>query len=500
MRRAGTFVAAALCVLFATTGPWRIGATTVRQWQYVFAVCALMLLSWARTQLTREIRFRPRTLVIFFIVAALFLLWIAFLRYDALEVNAWDFSNSFDRPIEQTLHGNLLWSDTIKSSMLALHANWLTLIFVPLYAVIASPYWLVAAQPLAIIGAMIFLFLYARDATGDDVVAMCVALAFLLNRYTVRAMQLGFLIDVFYPLGFLLLLYAFQRKKPGLGLTALLLILSIKEDAILTLAGFAVVAALSYRQWRWAIATVCLALAVFAFDYFYVLPGFSGHPAAFSSFWGTFGATPWAAVLGMIRHPLVVLRRVWAPAFSVLATVAFVPLAGGAWFLAALPTIVVYTSADTEDMHWLALHYSLPFLGLLFASLPNGIERLAKSVKSRRLLAIVVLGASTFVGSGYKMERPRPERAAIAPLLAAAGARPVYIQGALFPHAGYARNRRVLHHDVTPEPTSAFLLCTTCNPYPFSRDEFAQRFEKLRSDPRYVQKRAGDLWLFKPAL
>jgi hypothetical protein len=111
---------------------------------------------------------------------------------------------------------------------------------------------------------------------------------------------------------------------------------------------------------------------------------------------------------------------------------------------------------------------------------------------------MIVLAASMFVGSGYKMERARADRHQVDDLLFAAGARPVYVQGALYPHAGYAVRHRVLHHTVTPEPDSAFLLCETCNPYPFEREDLTRRFEDLRRNPRYRETRAGGLSLFVP--
>jgi uncharacterized membrane protein len=495
--------AAMLCFGFAATGPWTIGSYELRYWSSIFGVCTLALLCTLDRRsvqglLTREVRFSHRAVLAAFGIASAFLIRICLLRYDAFEVNAWDFSNSFDRPIEGTLHGPLLWSDTLGGSMLSLHCNWIDFLFLPLYAIAASPYWLLIAHPLAISAAALVLFLYVRQSANDDFVAACVAAAFLLNRYTVRATHLGFLADIFYPLGFFLLLYAFRRSSFRLGLVALLLILSIKEDAVLTLLGFSIVAALLYRRWQWATLTAGAALAAFAFDYLYVLPKFGGPPVPFSHYWGSFGDTPFSAAVAMLQDPLRVLQRFSAPAVRLLSTLAFVPLAGYEWLLAALPTMIVYTSSDQTDLHWLAQHYSLPFLALIFASAASGIERLGSTVQRRRLVAIVVLLASALVGTGYKMERPRPERHHVADLLSASGTRPVYIQGAIFPHAGYAARHRVLHHQIAPEPGSAFLLCDPCNPYPFTREELTHRFAELRGDPRYEQKRAGDLWLFVP--
>jgi uncharacterized membrane protein len=476
-----------LCCAFALTGPWRIGALTLRSWQPVLGVCLIALLSTLTSRATREllarnIRLRWPFVAGGFAFAALVLLRILVLRFHAFEINAWDFSISFDRPIEQTLHGNLLWSDTLRMSMLGIHANWLMLAFVPLYA---------------IAGAAFVLFLYGRHILGDDVAALLIAVAFLCNRYTVRAVNHGFVIDDFYPLAFVLLLSAFRRSSAALAAGAVVLILSIKEDAIATLAGIAVMIAIRHRAWRWAAAILAAAVLVFAIDYFFVMPAFRDTPMPFAYYWGSFGATPLAAAIGMLVHPIRLLRRVVPSALQLLASLGLAPLFGGTWMLAAAPALLIYTSADTEDLRWLALHYSLPILGVLFAAAVDAVAR-ADTRDRRRAIALFVLFCSLSIGSSYKMSEPRPERRAIPRLLAAAGRGPVYVQGAVFPHVGYALRYRVLHHDVVPPPEAAFLLCSTCNPYPFSREELAARFASLRTGDRYREERSGDLFLFVP--
>jgi uncharacterized membrane protein len=504
MFRLRTAAAAAflLCCAFALTGPWRIGELTIRSWQPVLGICLVALLSTltspaTRELLARDIRLRRPFIAPAFTFAALLLLRIVVLRFHALEINAWDFSISFDRPIEQTLHGNLLWSDTLRMSMLGIHANWLMLAFVPLYALVASPYWLIAGQVVAFAGAAFVLFLYGRQILGDDVAALLIAAAFLCNRYTVRAVNHGFVIDDFYPLAFVLLLYAFRRSNAALAALAVVLILSIKEDAIATLAGIAVMIAIRHRAWRWASAILAAAVLVFAIDYFLVMPAFRDTPMPFAYYWGSFGATPLAAAIGMLSDPIRLLRRVVPSTLQLLASLGLAPLFGGDWILAAAPALLIYTSADTEDLRWLALHYSLPILGVLFAAVMDAVARVGTRDR-RRAVALFVLVCSLSIGSSYKMSEPRPERAAIPRLLAAAGRGPVYVQGALFPHVGYALRYRVLHHDVVPPPDASFLLCSTCNPYPFSREELAARFVSLRDRGRFREQRAGDLFLFAP--
>jgi uncharacterized membrane protein len=458
--------------------------------------------SYAADVLKRDVCFSPAIVWSAILVIGALLVHICLQRFHAFEVNAWDFSISFDRPLWNTLRGDLLWSDTLGKSMLAVHCNWLLLAFVPLYALHPSPYWLVIAQPLAVIAAGAILFYYSRSVINDDIVAACVALAYIFNHYTVRAVNLGFVIDIFYPAAFLLLVYALNRRKFLMATFAALLVLSIKEDAILTLVSVALVAGIRRRHWIWCVTTIALASSVFIPDYFIVLPAFSAAPIPFAHYWGSFGATPAQAFVGMLRSPLKVIGRIWTPLLRLFSSMALLPLIGGDWAIAALPALVLYTSSDTEDLHSLALHYSLPVIGLLFASLPAAIELLSSflhmssPVATRRTIAAVALLASMFFGSGYKAVRVRPEHSEVRAVLAEAGNRRVYVQGALFPHAGYEPRYRVLDHDVVPQRGDAFLLCSSCNPYPFTTGEFTARLVQLRQSGECNERRRDDLSLF----
>lgn len=493
--RALIAICAIITSLFVLTAPWTFGPVSVKRLELILPVwLILLLLPRFRALLRSDVRLSRKTLLIALIIVFTFLLRATVTKWHALEVNAWDFSLSFDRPIERTIHGELLWSDDLRKSMLDVHCNWLLLAFVPLYALLPSPWWLIVAQAGAIAAAVAVLFRFTRAAFDDDILASCVALAFLLNRYTARATQFVFIVDIFYPAALLLLFFAFLRRKKLLFLFALLLTVSIKEDAIVPLTGFALVAAIGYRRWRWSAAAMSVAVVVFSFDYFVVL---RGNPW-YGSYWATYGATPLLAVLGIVASPWKVLQRVSEGSVNIFLSLAIVPIGGWPWILAALPPLVLYGSADARQLHYFVIHYSLPLLPGLFAAVPFGAHRLARGNEStRRTIGLVVLIASALVGSTYEFDEPKEERKFIKSLVAESASRPLYLQGALMPHAGYAENVRVLHHDIQPPANSAYLLCDTCDPYPFTREEHAALIRALRNDSRYQEIGRGPLVLFR---
>jgi uncharacterized membrane protein len=495
--------AAFVTAAFIATAPWgplsRLEIVLI-----IWPIAALLALAAPRSRQTihdllrRDVTVSRPSLIAAAVIVAAFLIRVTAAKYFALEVNAWDFSLSFDRPLEQTVHGNFLWSEDLRQSMFAVHSNWLLLAFVIPYAIVPSPWWLLISQPLAITAAAVVLFLLLRELAVDDFVAACGALAFVLNRYTAKAVQFPFIIDTFYPFALFLLMYAVVRRNTRLMAIALLLSVSVKEDSIVPLAGIAIVAFLLRRR-RAAAAILGGAIAAFAFDYFLVIPGFATlKGAAYASHWASYGATPLEAAAGMLMSPLRTLARGIAGSRDVLWSTLLVPLAGWPWSLAALPPLLVYGGADASKIHFFVLHYSMPFLPAIFASLPAGIERIARvwngERSSRRMIAAAVLAASALLGTTYEFDRPRRDRHSVQTLLAAAGSRAVYVQGALLPHAGYSHQLHAWHHGTVSG--AAFLVCDTCNPYPFSPAEFARRVAAIRRSGDFDEVRIDGLRLF----
>ncbi|HYO77889.1 MAG TPA: DUF2079 domain-containing protein, partial [Thermoanaerobaculia bacterium] len=333
--------AAAWLVLFAAfmaTGPWQFGRFELKQVNIVVALAFVLLLAAAlsaevrrkyRDLLRRDVHFSKRTLSIAAAACALFCVAVVWSKWSALEVNAWDFSVVYDRPLDRTLGGRVLYADEIERSMLGVHANWVQFLFVPLYAIARTPLWLLFAHALAIAAGVAAAFLFFREVARDELVAMLLAAALLLNRYTAKATQYVFHPEVFYLAGLFLLYYAFVRKQRRPYALALLFVLSIKEDAIIPLLGFAAVAALTYRRWRWALITAAASIAVFAFDYFLVMPHYApptSETAWYANYWSTFGDTPLQAIGGMLRHPLLVASRVVRGSSVIFFSLALVPL------------------------------------------------------------------------------------------------------------------------------------------------------------------------------
>jgi uncharacterized membrane protein len=510
-----------LVALFVATGPWKIGERDVGRLSAVLTPAAQLFLialvkpSWRHALFRffreREIRFSSLSVILATGVASLFLCRVVFGQWMSLDINAWDTGVLFDGPIFETLAGRPFYCALIERSALSLHGSYLLLAFVPLYAIAASPVWLLAAHAAAIAAAAALSFLLFRRMLSDDLAAAFVAAGFLLNTYTARIAQYGFHLEVFYLPALFLLLYAYAARRPALFAAAVLLAVSIKEDAVLPLGGFALAAVIFDRRWRPGAFALATSLAAFLVGTRIVIPHFSGEPAGrpwYWAYWAAYGETPVAAAVGMLRHPVRLagdLARSGLP--HLLEPLLLLPVAGYQWFLAALPALVAYSVSSNPGLSQFSIYYSAPVLPFLFAAAAGGLWRVTRffeagrnpDLSRRRLGALLLFAVCALDGAGYRFTRPDPARADVGPAVASLSGRPVAVQGSLLVHAGHGRAVRVLRFDHEPGPQEAILLAPRTNPYPYTRQNFDALVRRLLTDPHYRHtESSGGLLLFTP--
>jgi len=431
-----------------------------------------------------------------------FLLRVVTNRFLALKVNAWDFS-IVDRALARPHTGDVLYSDILRQSYFGVHASYLLFAFMPLYRVVASPVWLLLAQAGAIAAGTIMAFYVFRIIVEDELAAVFLAIGFLLNAYTAKAAQYVFHQEVFYPVAVFTLLWAFLRSRPAAFGLALLLLLTIKEDAFLVTLGFALAAWHFYRRPLWG-AVAAAAGVVFAWIALWrVLPAYSqSAQPSYSWYWHSFGATPLQAMLGMLTNPGRFLGALGhSGAAGVLETLLFLPVAGPAWLVASMPALLPFAVSDLKQLAHFGLYYSMPILPFLFAATAAGVRRLGLyrngSPLRVRVLALAVMLVCSLDGGGYTFDRARPERREITTLLATVPSRLIVrVQGSLLPHVGYAESYEVL--DATPiKPSEAVLLDPTGDPFPFDRKALQEMVRQLGRTGRKVVHSQHGLLLFR---
>jgi len=506
---------------FLFSAPWTLAGKTVDRLTPVLATGLLLVFLAALHRPWREALraalldrspvFGWRTSLLLFGGSALFLFRVVLSRYDALEVNAWDFS-VYEFAVRSSGAATVLFSPLEGRSQLGTHASYLLFFFTPFYKLWSTHFWLLAAHVAAIAGAVVAAFAVCRRIIRDDLAALLVAVAFLLNTYTAKMVQYVFHVEVFYPVCLFLTALGVVRKKPAVFFAGVLLTALVKEDSVLALLGICSAGLIFDRGlWRWWLAGAALAVAAFSIGSFFVIPHFAatvpGQPL-YSPLWNAYGPTPIRAVVGMLRHPLKVAGDVGrSGVVGLLETLGFLPLAGYEWLVAALPALLVYgvSNGGRGGLAQFSIYYSAAVLPILLLAAAHGLARIgawsASGAGRRRAMhlgAVGLLLVSALDGASYVFFFPKPSRLDIASLGLPANVR-VRVQGALLPHMPLdARVAPLTSLAIERNPSEAVLLDLGANPYPFSAKDLRDFALRLPASGFQVRRTSHGLLLVSP--
>ncbi|HLT30295.1 MAG TPA: DUF2079 domain-containing protein [Myxococcaceae bacterium] len=318
-------------------------------------------------------RFRPldapgpsrRLILTSWAVALIWLLTAQWLKYFAFAVNGIDFS-IFDWMLHNTLNGRFMYSPIYEVNHFGVHPSYWMLLLVPLHALWPSPLMLTTVTALVVWGGCLPLWHLVRGRTGNGWLAWLACVAYLTCAYTGRILDGGFRPEVLYPLAGFTLLLAWERQR--WVFPAALLLLSVKEDAALYLAGFALAVLVSQRaRWRSALGLLLLSVLVFGLNVGVVQPAALASSGAerplYMSFWSDYGATMSEVVRFMLTHPLRVAGDVLTSSLlELFGPLLLLPLFSSRAMGMMLPGLVLLGSATYPLMRDFGSYYAIPLL------------------------------------------------------------------------------------------------------------------------------------------
>ena len=269
------------------------------------------------------------------------------------------------------------------------HLHLIFYLFAPLQWIAPGPIPLLVAQT-AILGAGgLAVFAYARRRVGEPAGA-AFALLYLANP-SLHGINLRDIHSAAFAIPLIVAAaVAFDAKRYGWCVAALVATLAGREDAAVAVVGFAVWLALARGRWRAAAALAVAATALLAVDIAWVMPRFLGgtynHLNRYQHLGGSLGEILVSMALRPWRWAGIVLTPAkLAYLGAVLAPLAFLPLLAPSVLAAALPGLAVnLLSLDPKLFNYQAQYqaFVLPFLVLAAV---DGYARLREAAGSRRL-------------------------------------------------------------------------------------------------------------------
>ncbi len=267
------------------------------------------------------------------------------------------------------------------------------LFIAPLYRIWPSPLLLLTFQTLALgLSAWpLFHTLYIVLRSQRAALLLTSAyLAYLPLHYVAMA---DFHPSALMPFFLAWALYGLHTKQDRLYILALLGALFCRVDAAFVLIGWAVLF-MWQKRWRLALVTGALGLGWFLLDFLVVVPWaearYGPDPVhLLSQRFGRYGRTPLEMMMGLLTHPLDLIRLLLErekvqTAFDLLAPLGWVALFSPAWFLPILPLMFLNLLADSAWQGTVRAHYFAPVLPFLFVATAYGIRRLYGMISYHR--------------------------------------------------------------------------------------------------------------------
>ncbi len=244
------------------------------------------------------------------------------------------------------------------------------------------------------------------------------------------------------PLLVLTALWAVHTRRTPLYCLAVALLLGIKEDVGLYMAGFGVYLAVAHGRWRLGAITAGVALAWHVFAVHVGMPYFGAVPGEVRFFgrWSHWGATNAGVLVGWATHPLEVLRMLTGSQQVLLfAGLGFLPfITPWGWLAFAAPWLVNATSGLGVQATY-ENYYGIPVVAFALAAAVDGV----RSPGFKRLMAspLAPLAAAVvaFLNIAHQPFEPIPRNraAVLAEVAKVPHGEQVQVIPALYSYGGY---------------------------------------------------------------
>lgn len=334
--------------------------------------------------------------------SALLGLAVSLVRFYSYHLPAYDLG-FYDQVAWNTVHGHLFLSTFLGYSFLGEHWEPALGLFAQLYRIVASPVWLMLVQAAALGLAPIAAARLARIwLPGVRHAPVIVALALACSPLLTNAAPLGYHTEALTPAVALFALEAAATRQRLRFVLLLLVLGTLKEDALLVAAGTGWVAWRVERE-RLGLAAAVAGVLAFLVVVLLAMPFFrGGQPSdlAASYAWLDPGSTSLGAYLrAALTHPGLVVGHLLAPTALrgwalALLPLALLPLLSG-WALpgALVPLLVSLLSSDVYQGSLQAAH-GLESAPLLVACALLGWRRLPPLPQVARTAGLALAGAS----------------------------------------------------------------------------------------------------------
>lgn len=310
----------------------------------------------------------------------------SFLRYDNYFTGRFDLGNMV-QTVWNTSNGRIFMftnpDGTEIVSRLAFHADFILVLFAPLYALWPHPYSLLFIQTLFVAAGSIFIYLIALRVLRNKNLSLIFALSYLLNP----ALQRGNIYDfhavtlvTFFLLG---AFYFMIKKNYKLLILFLFFAAMTKEQIWLITALFGLTVFIFYKKRLLGFFITTISILMFYLLIWHAIPQ-AGNGVHFAlSYYGEFGDSPASIITNTIINPQKTIQLILEPGrldylrqiFSPVGYLSFL----APWYLIfAGPDLAINLLSGNEQLHQIYYQYVAAINPFIFISAIYAIKYITR--------------------------------------------------------------------------------------------------------------------------
>lgn len=310
---------------------------------------------------------------------------LSILRHNAF-ASALDLGN-MDQTVWNTLHGNFfsLTNNGQNVSRLAVHSDFLLILFAPFYAIWANPRLLLIFQSLYLGLGAIPTFLIAKFILKKRTLALGFALIYLLNPLIEWVNIFDFHTVSFLIPAFLSLFYCALSKSWKWYWMWFALTLLIKEETALQTFLVGLTLWVVFKNTKVGLITSLISGLWFCFLFFIIMPTFSVSGEHWALAWYQHDS------LGELMNRVLFLPEIQNYYHLLLRSFGYLPLLGLPWLFLAGPEVAINVLSTHSEMHLIQYHYTSGLIPILLISSIYGVRYFSVLFKSKSIHASFVL-------------------------------------------------------------------------------------------------------------
>ncbi len=295
---------------------------------------------------------------------------------------------------------------------MAIHNDMLLALLSPFYFIYNGPETLLVIQSIVLGSGAFALFGIAQHVLAKSknkhLFSLLVSLSFLFFPAMQRANEFDFHAVTLATTLLLYMFYFFLKKRYGWSYFFFALSVLSKEEVALSTAFFGIY--ILYRErksWKFGLTILISSIIWFLVSILIIIPTFRSDTHFALKYYSDFGDSPMKVILGIVSHPVSILKYIWRSDTlryftDLLGPVGFLSLFSPLVLLIALPECAIDLFSNSLNMRNIFYHYTSVITPFIFISAVYGfavIEKCTVRIRSTKIkmgtVALLVLVSCT---------------------------------------------------------------------------------------------------------